>query len=212
MGFHVGIIGAGCRWEPLRAGLEGRAASFQPVEYRQDDEDWSLEVNEHPRGTLLIDQTLWLSQNFDLFVELSATLQTTIAAYYGETVSGSYGIVVAKGGRVRRLYHRCNATTRGELSLGTPYASEAIDPLDEINGNGGIAVINHYGFFVDDALVDQLIPRRYHLERRFHGEKGPVTRVIERFEADNNIPEEQRPGITAIGRILEPGEGAGGAA
>jgi hypothetical protein len=205
MGFHVGLIGAGCKWHPLMDGLASRA-QFTPIPYADDPEheNWDLEVFEHPHGTTLIDNRFYLSKdNPDLLVDLSAQLATTIAAFYAETISGSYGLLIAESGTLRRLYHRCNAATRGELTLGSPFPSEAIDPLTEINGNGGLAVLEHYGF-VGPTLEDTITTKlRFQITR--HGTPdGPISQMIAAFTATHAIPDAQQPGITAIGRIVPP--------
>jgi hypothetical protein len=203
MGFHVGVIGARCTWETLKAELEPRS-ELSEIPYVEDDEDWDLEVFQHAGGTVLIDNRLWLTQDDpDLHVQLSAKLATVVCAFYAETISGSYGLLVAKAGKLRRLYHRCNSTTRGELSVGQPYTSEAIDPLNEINGNGGLGVLEHYGF-LGPHLEDAELPKwRFRTTRRGTGKRdGPIARTIAQFDAEHAISAADRPSISAVGRVL----------
>ena len=205
---HFGVLATGSPWADLSAALRKHAGSFEEVFVSTPEEEpGNIAVFDRRGRTQVIDHTFMLSGMApDLIVVLSEVLPTPVVAYYGESVSGSYCLVVAKAGRLRRLYFACHATIHTPLSVGEPYPFETTESLQSIDGGGAIGALGHYGLLGDGPDQDKPPDKLYAFTPRPGLDAGPLRRLIDDHCARHAHPPDRKPGIAVVGRIIPDGK------
>jgi hypothetical protein len=203
MGMHFGLLTVACDMETFLAAVRSLAGELLEVNPPADDEDeddegGDLDVCEHNGRSWVTDRAFDLVSAPDFLVALSTKVPDPVIAYYAETVSGSYGLVVARDGKLRRLYHNCHSTLSHPLSIGEPYPFD--DQLESIDGEGAIALLQHYGLTSDEE-PDEAI-RRFDFEPRQDLKSGTLGAAIVAHEVQYAIRPDRRPPIGVTGRVL----------
>jgi hypothetical protein len=207
MGMHFGILAAPCPWPALQAALREHAGAIHDAASTGDD-GWVIEAGEHQGRAYLIDTSYLLSGGApDLIVTLSKSIAGAVVGCYAETVSGSFGLVVAESGQLRRLYHACHSTLSEPLSIGEPLAAESAARLDDIDGEGLLAVLRQFGFDYD-AFYASGQRDTYAFSERDDLETGEWQRAIDGHDARHAIPRNQQPPSRIVTR--HSGNAAGG--
>lgn len=208
MGMHFGILAAPCPWPALQAALREHAGNIHDATSTGDD-GWVIEAGEHAGRAYLIDTSYLLSGGApDLIVTLSKSFAGAVVGCYAETVSGSCGLVVAESGRLRRLYYACHSTLHEPLSIGEPLAAESAANLDDIDGDGLLAVLRQFGFDYD-AFYASGQRDTYAFSERDDLETGEWQQVIIDHSARHAIPREQRPPSRVVTRYPDNAAGRG---
>ncbi len=201
MGMHFGILAAACPWPKLMAALQQCAGEFRELG-SSDVEGWEIEAGEYDGRSYVVDSSYLLSGGAPhLIVTLSKSIPETVVGCYAETVSGSFALVVAESGQLRRLYHACHSTLYEPLSIGDPFPTESTVDLEDIDGGGLFAVLRHFGFDYD-AFYESGAREKYDFNQRPDLESGELQKAITDHAANYTIPKEQRPQPRVVARTV----------
>jgi hypothetical protein len=155
MGMHHGILAAGVNGDQLLAALDrltgefvlkGDAATIEELPLDNDDEGFAIAVGESRRRSILYDASFVLSAAPDLIVDLSRDLGGTVGAAGAETTSGTYWFIAARHGELVRYHWNSYWGQDAPYDVGAPLASEALDPLEDLDGVGLRAALAELGF------------------------------------------------------------------
>lgn len=209
MGMHFGILAAPCSWPTLLTALREHAGEFREAA-SPGSENWEIEAGEHQGRSYVIDSSYLLSGGApDLIVALSKSIPGVVVGCYAETVSGSFALVVAESGQLRRLYHACHSTLKEPLTIGEPLATESAVDLDDIDGGGLLAVLRHFGFDYDSFCASGE-RRKYDFNEKADLETGELQQAIDEHRARHTIPKDQRPHPRVVARALGGDTSGGG--
>ena len=209
MGMHFGLLTVACDEKTLLAEVRSSAGELlevAPTTEDDDEEGGDIDVYEQDGRSWVTDRAFHLVAAPDFLVSLSAKVPDDVIAYYAETVSGSYGLLVARDGKLRRLFHSCRSTLSQPLSIGDPFPFDA--ELESIDGAGAVALLQHYGLTSDEEQDSPI--RSFDFKPRPDLNAGPLREAIAAHEVRYAIPPDRRPPITVVGRIIrdddhEPG-------
>ncbi len=169
MGVHFGILASEIPTAELFAILEKlyptfiegeRVATFAEVDVRElaVDEGWGLIAGDIDGRALIVDSSYMLSSAPDLIAHLARETGKLVFGASGETVSGSFTYIVARGDKLLRHYDQCNMSVKRSYSTGEPFACERAVALDDIDGRGMWAMLDELGFDFD--RWDSQAPKR----------------------------------------------------
>jgi hypothetical protein len=209
MGMHFGILAAACPWPTLLAALREHAGDIHEAT-SSNGENWEIQTGEHQGRSYVADSSYLLSGGApDLIVTLSKSTAGVVVGGYAETVSGSFGLVVADSGQLRRLYHACHSTLYEPLSIGEPLPTELTADLEDIDGGGLLAALRHFGFDYD-AFYESDTRQKYSFSERAELESGELQRAIADHTAKHTIPNDQRPQPRVVARTIAGNSSSGG--
>src|SRR5688572_582646 len=180
MGMHFGMLGLSCPRDVALAELRRHVGELHDAATFGESfpgPDWvRVEVDEHRGRTLITDDSCMLMTRMpDAIVSLSGSLTEPVVASYAETTSGSFGLLVARGGQLVRLYESCHAAWSRPLSIGDPLPFEASVDLEGLDGAATLAALRHYGF-VDPDRTDYSQEKRYWC--RLNVTRGRLRQII----------------------------------
>ncbi len=153
MGMHHGFLVAATSSAGLLETLQTHCGTFQdqgPLAAT----DWlnlpkgvdAFHVASLDGRTYLLDSAMVLTSNPDLVVSISGELGCAIASAGAETVSGTFWLVAAENGRLRRLHWNARASLTQPLDLGETLVCERRVPLEDVDGKGLLSAIGELGF------------------------------------------------------------------
>ncbi len=217
MGIHFGTIVATCSSERLLSELRangwqiGPATPFpgwEEAELDPSEEGDPLVAGDFQGQAYVLDTALMVSgSRFDELVDISNRISGTVGSCYGETVSGSFFLLVAKDGELVRLYYNCHSAVTKPLSIGEPLSSESEWNLEDIDGNGLFAVFREFGFDFDQWQMSgtQAVHLLGWSEDEQEGPAGPLTRQVNEHLGRFKIPPGEEPKPTVVARDLGDG-------
>jgi hypothetical protein len=196
---HFGILATACDQETLLTELRRRAGQVvETTSATEAQTSSNFDLEESEGRCWVTDRQMILTTAPDLILQLSQSLPEHVIAYYAQTLFGSFGLVDARGGKLRRFYYNCHATLSKALSIGAPYPFEA--ELESLDGGGAIALLEHYGLIAPEQ--DDRPYRGFYFTPYLGLRAGPLQVAIAKHEAKYTIPPEHRPGFSAVGRIV----------
>lgn len=153
MGMHHGILAATASQAELLADLERHTGEFvvgssvgcpYDAEPAAMDQGWRMAIGERDGQAFLLDSSMVISDSPDMLVAMSARLGTVVGCG-AETVSGSCWLTAARdGGLLRLVFVQHAGMTRG-MAIGDPLASEAEQPIEDLDGGGLLAAMATLG-------------------------------------------------------------------
>lgn len=222
MGMHFGVVAAKAPWERFFTELSGLTGSFldrgevaglEHFDFDTREDGFLVVGGQYGDHAYLHDTSMILSgEAFDRLIELSRRLTCTVAACVGETVSGSFGLLVADAGTLQRLYYNCVSSIREPFSLGTPLATERHHPLEDVDGVGLLEALRDQG--LDYADWRQNGSKRAYLYTCEElngtpvGPKGPVEAAFDDHWKRHEYPKGQTPSPKVVSRVLPDGSTA----
>jgi hypothetical protein len=216
---HSGFIAVAAPWERTVASLsrlvgelvaDGEAGDPSSLGREPSDDGFLIAGSEWQGRSYLLDTSMMIScGDFDRLVALSAELGCIVVAILGETVSGTYSLLVADEGSLVRLYYNCHATMSEPFSLGTPLATESVHPLEDIDGGGLIAALDSFGFRFEDWR-DQWPKHRLvypisAMKRESPALVGPLTQQVRAHDEEFAIPQNLVPTPRVVSRRMPDG-------
>jgi hypothetical protein len=153
---HFGLLAAVCDWRTLHAALEVHCGTLEDGGEITGSAWFDLpsgqdvfHIAEADGSTYLLDPAMVLSASSDVIVALARDLGRLVVGAGGETVSGTFWLTAADRDELKRVYFNVAATLTEPFSLGTPLASEARVPWDDIDGEGILGRLSDLGFARD---------------------------------------------------------------
>jgi hypothetical protein len=218
MGVHFGVVAARTSWDRLLGELVGIAGEFVdrgPVtdirqhDFRSVGEGATAVCGEHEGAAFVLDVSMLLwSAGLERFVDVSRRLECAVGLALGESVSGTFGLLAAERGAVRRVYYNCVSSVSQPFEVGEPLPSEADTPLEEIDGHGLWNALKSHGLDFE-GWYEGGIKRAYawaggdlHPEG---SERGPIAAEIDRHWERYRLPKDKVPGTTVVRRRLPDG-------
>jgi hypothetical protein len=158
MGMHMGVIAARATPDDLLGALASRIPSWSIVRVVRALGDVPERVGEEAPliggsfdgDAFLLDPSQIVSSDSDALVEASRMLDGPVASVGAETTSGTYWLILAGRGSLRRLHWTSLWGLPRPYDLGAPLAEEAPQPLEDIDGVGLIGVLRSLGFRYDE--------------------------------------------------------------
>ena len=152
---HEGVLAAKSDLAALLTALEEDCGKFQlagdvtPSEWlRLPDGEDAFHVVGKDGSSYFLDPSMVLTSNPDLAVSLSGKLACSVAVAGAETVSGTFWLAIAEGGRLRRFHWNIQSTLKQALDMGERLASETRIPVEDPDGRGLFACLEEAGFDV----------------------------------------------------------------
>ncbi len=211
MGMHHGILVAELAWPDLLERLQALTGEFidrgpisDPRKLLDAESDDSLLAGEMDGRAYLYDRSSVLSGIIpDFVIDVASKRDPALVIGCGaETVSGSYYLTAARGSELIRCYYNCHAEIAQPFELGEALPSEQGQPLEDLDGNGLLAALRHFGFDFEGWLARGPWQNILYTYERVYGEdhKGPLSLAQdEHFERFKLSPEE-RPPLVVVGR------------
>ncbi|MBI3912341.1 MAG: hypothetical protein HY320_15590 [Armatimonadetes bacterium] len=219
MGMHFGVVAAKASWERFFAELSGltgrfldrgRVKTLEEVDFDAHDDGFLLVGGEHEGNAYLHDSSMILSGGtFDRLVELSRRLSCTLAACVGETVSGSFGLLIAENGSLGRLYYNCVSAIREPFSLGTPLAVKSRLGLEDVDGVGLLEALRDQGLdyvaWVRRGSKHTYLYTCEGLNQASSPTRGPIEAAFDEHWKRHEYPKGQAPSPRVVSRVLPDG-------
>jgi hypothetical protein len=210
MGIHCGFLVAGRPWDAVRDALRPHCGEFTEVT-PVDRAAWGLQqpgqntlfVAEHNDKTHMLDTTMVLTSARDLVPALSRALDCTVGAAIGESISGTYSLVVAEGGEVRRNYFNVAVQFPEPFSKGVPLEAEALQPLEDPDGQGLLGCLASLGFSTE-ALLGSFGGTRLIWPGDRFPEAGPLTAELKEYAESLPADDSWMKNVNVVERA--PGE------
>jgi hypothetical protein len=196
MGMHHGIVATDASATRLIESLgrhtgefvvTGDAARIDQLDLDNDDAGFALAIGESDGRAYLHDASLVLSGEPDLLVAVSRDLGSTVAGAGAETTSGSYWFVAARDGELTRFHWNSYWGQDAPYDVGEAHKSEALDPLDDLDGVGLRAALRELGFEADVLQSIPLTPYRWTFARQ--PTKGPHGADLKAFLDTHGYPD-----------------------
>jgi len=196
MGMHHGVVAAETSAAGLLEALErytgefvvkGEPARIDRLELENDDEGFALAIGESGGRAYLHDASLVLSGEPDLLVAVSRDIAGTVAGAGAETTSGSYWFVSARNGELLRFHWNSYWGQDAPYDVGTAHGSEALDPLEDLDGLGLRAALRDEGFEVDAMQSIPVTPYRWTFTRQ--PVAGPHGAALKAFLESHGYPD-----------------------
>lgn len=150
---HAGLMAVDAEWGALRPQLETAFGPFEDAGTVSGAEMFSLPgqldgINVAVAGgqTYVVDPRMVFTTWDDFTVELSRSLNCLVAAAGAETVSGTFWLLVAEAGSLRRRHWNVTATLTKALDEGEPLPSERTVGLEDVDGRGIFTALTSVGF------------------------------------------------------------------
>lgn len=202
MGMHHGMIAAVGGADRLVAVMDAHNPGIAPGQRRgsiddlldDDDDGWHMAFGERSGRSYILDSSLVVSSEGDAIVAASAELGGLVVGCGAETTSGSFWFYAADHGRLLRGYMNCHTDMSEPWSKGEPLASEAAQPLEDLDGAGFIAALESLGFdynaWADGTDLRELI---YNPSAEAQAEAGGLSAELEAFRRTVEIPKGKQP-------------------
>jgi hypothetical protein len=154
---HFGAIATRATAQELLAAL-GWAGTFSlGAEIRSFDDapqtdaagERVMIAGDHDGSAYLLDESLILSADVDLIVDVSRRLDRLVLSIGAETTSGTYWLIAAGRGRLARCHWIQLGVLAEPYDVGERLAGEPDDGLDDVDGRRLTAVLQAAGFDVD---------------------------------------------------------------
>jgi len=161
VGMHFGVIAARVTPETLLGALAPRIPSYEVVgdvvavadlPERVGDEA-PLASGSLDDAAFLLDPAQLVSTDPDVLVEASRIVGGLVASIGAETTSGTYWLIVAEDGALRRLHWNSLWGLPQPYDTGTSLPAEADRPLEDVDGVGLTHVLRSLGFRLDGWLA-----------------------------------------------------------
>lgn len=220
---HFGILVADLPWPEFFALLSSKTGRFLdqgPVDNLDD-----LDLDPVPEGypivaggfegrSYVLDTSFMMSMTgADFIVELSKQAKGLVIGCGAETISGSYGFLAVRSGKVLRRFFDCQALLSEPLDEGEDVVTEEDMPLEDLDGKGLIAALAAFGFdfegWYNGGERQQYL---YTVDERESGEdrgvlvKGPLAEQIDEHNVEYALAEDERPSIMMFTRDAVTGQ------
>jgi hypothetical protein len=209
MGMHHGYLVAPVPPDQLLAALDQRTGEFRltgsptrldDLDVPEPEDGFVIAIGQMASGSVLLDMSFILSSEADLIVDLSRQFGGTVVGAGAETTSGSYWFVAARDGRLIRHYHNSASGQTKPFDQGEPLASEAEQPLEDLDGDGLIAGMGTLGFDISAwEATGTVTPYEWTYERP--PEEGPMSGALNAFLEEHGLdPDAPLPSPTVVRR------------
>jgi hypothetical protein len=129
-----------------------------------------------------------LTSSLDLVPAMSGDLGCVVASIGAETVSGTFWLVAADGGRLRRLHWNVHPDLTEAFDLGEPFVAERRVAVEDIDGNGLLACLAELGFDVNVITAPTAGGERYAWTGAELPPPGPLQGQIDRHYDGHRRP------------------------
>jgi hypothetical protein len=189
MGLHCGFLAAPVDWPRLRTEF---VVGFGPLDEAGtiSAEEWlalppradGIDVAVTKTATYVGDPRMVFTIWPDWVVRASKDLDCLLASGGAETVSGTYWLIVADRGEIKRLHWNVLATTTQPFDLGKRLSTEEAHPLEDPDGNGVLAAFASLGFD-EKVLQNPSTAQRFLSNDAKFPEEGPFGQQITEHQA-----------------------------
>ena len=137
----------------------GDPARLAQLEFDTDDGEQYIAVGVYGGTTYVYDHySAGIADAADLFSDMSAELQTTIAAGTVNPVLGIYTFLLARGGNLLRHYENRGGHYDAPYDVGVPLECERLAPLEDFHGDNIRRAFREVGFEVEPINFIDLTP------------------------------------------------------
>ena len=219
MGMHFGLLAVGAPWDPAFAAISRMTGDFIPrgevgpgdePHLDSTDDGFLILAGGLMDRSYILDTSMLLSGGeYDRLVALSSELECTVGAVLAETVSGTFSLLIAEKGTVERLYFNCHSSISQPYSVGSPLPSEAVTPLEDIDGRGLFAALDSIGFRTIEWQSRSPRHRYLYTCRELEAESGPpagpLAQQLDQHHRAFAIPKHLVPRPKVVSRKLPDG-------
>lgn len=218
MGMHFGILAANAPWSSFLATLsrhtgdfvaKGPVADLESEDLTPQDGGFPLVAGDYHGNSFILDTSFMLSMSSqDFLVQISRETGLLVVGCGAETVSGSFAFFATRAGEPIRLYYNCHMNLSCGLECGDPLPTEPSNPLEDLDGDGMIAALKHFGFDYEGWSAQGSRTRYLYTARELHEananrgifSKGPIHELVERHTAAHKLARKDVPKFRVVVR------------
>jgi hypothetical protein len=220
VGMHFGVVAATAPWDRFFGELStltgrfldrGEVTDLHEVDFdHMGDDGFGVIGGDLAGQAYLYDNSMVLSgSGYDRLVELSGRLQCTVAACLAETVSGTFGLLIARTGGLECLFFNCVSSIREPFLMGRGLTVDDLACLQDIDGGGLFAALRLQGLdylaWSDTGSKHLYLYTWDELFQDPPPAKGPIEAAVDEHSRLHAYPKEQVLKPKVVARKLPDG-------